>query len=101
MRNRRGDVEISYSELLRIFGLPTYGESGDGKCLATWEFDRPEGWGEIYDFKSYAGNVDRVLSWHICADTDATYEWIMGEIDGWKLRQFPQDNGRNAAGDAG
>lgn len=98
MRNRRGDVEITYTELLQIFGLPTHGESGDGKSLATWEFTLPVGWGELYDFKSYAGNVDRVKSWHICADNDEVYEWIMGEINGYQARRSPIDVGGNAEG---
>lgn len=98
---RREMVEITYQELLNIFGLPTYGPSGDGKSLATWEFNRPEGWGELYDFKSYAGNVDRVKEWRVSSDNDEVFNWIMGEINGWKLRQLSEDDGGNESGDAG
>ena len=76
MAELRKYINASYKTLAELLGEPTSGRSDDEKTWATWEFNFDEGWGEIYDYKSYAPRVEDVTEWHVTADNEAVMERI-------------------------
>jgi hypothetical protein len=61
---------VTYEQLVRIFGEPNYGPSGDGKTQVEWavkfinEFDE-EVLATIYDWKHYGTRPEDVTYWSV------------------------------------
>jgi hypothetical protein len=62
----KGAVEVTYGELIMLFGKPSCGESGDGKVQAEWIVTFKDGrMCTIYDWKEYDTPVGGVTNWHL------------------------------------
>tara|TARA_A100001391_G_scaffold151040_2_gene108563 strand:- start:14421 stop:14945 length:525 start_codon:yes stop_codon:yes gene_type:complete len=68
----QGYVDVTYRELVGLFGEATLGESGDGKCQMEWVFEITDEDGKmeqfyIYDWKTYDLNVTKnhLKTWNI------------------------------------
>lgn len=67
-----GYITTTYDKLVKAFGEPTYGQSGDGKVTTEWalEFETDSGKSiiaTIYDWKVYDPNICRegVFKWNV------------------------------------
>ena len=62
--------DVTYEQLVRTFGEPNYGPSGDGKTQVEWavkfinEFDE-EVLATIYDWKRYGTRPEDVTYWSV------------------------------------
>lgn len=76
-----GDLTgLKYSDLIRIFGEPTYNEpSGDGKTQVEWWIKFESNYFTIYDWKTY----DREYTLN-----ELEYWSIGGSTDPYKLIEF-------------
>lgn len=68
-----GYVTTTYDKLVKAFGEPTYGESGDGKVTTEWTLEFDTGNGKsivatIYDWRTYDPSICR----------DGEFEWRVG-----------------------
>ena len=67
----KGAVDISYADLVRVFGEPNRGESADQKVLVEWVLRTPVGVATIYNYKSGVNWTARgleakdIYDWHI------------------------------------
>ena len=65
-----GYVETTFAELVKTFGEPHYGESGDGKTTAEWALQFYDGTiATIYDWKE-PKTPKKKYDWHIGGHTD-------------------------------
>ena len=61
----QGYLDTTYSNLIKIFGEPHYGRSGDGKVQCEWHFEFEDGEVfTIYDYKERKA-PENVTEWHI------------------------------------
>lgn len=68
-----GYVTTTYDKLVKAFGEPTYGESGDGKVTTEWALEFETDSGElivatIYDWKTFDPSICR----------DGEFKWNVG-----------------------
>lgn len=68
-----GALDIAYSDLVRVFGQPNRGRSGDNKVECEWVLRTPSGVATIYNYKDgigYLGVADclpvsKIRDWHV------------------------------------
>lgn len=62
-----GQIEdVTYEELVNIFGEPSFGPTEDNKVQAGWAIQFDDGLiATIYDWKNYGVPIEVVQSWHI------------------------------------
>ena len=82
----QGYVDVSYEELVRIFGKP----NAKGDCYkidAEWEIQTPFGVATIYNYKdgkNYMGDegveVEEITEWHIGGHNKETAGYIVEKI---------------------
>lgn len=89
----QGEVDISYNDLIKLFGQP---HEGDGyKVDAEWIIETPFGVATIYNYKTgknYLGpdegaDVKDIRDWHIGGKEVTPFAYMVGYIKG-KLPQF-------------
>ena len=61
---------VTYEQLVRTFGEPNFGPSGDDKVQAEWLIEFTNEFGEkviatIYDYKQYGTPVEQINYWSI------------------------------------
>lgn len=62
----QGYVGASYTELVLVFGQPTYlSKDGQGKTKAEWNLRIDGVPVTIYDYKEYDKSLDQIYEWHI------------------------------------
>lgn len=82
MSSLRGYVTATYSEIVEVFGEPTFADTSfDDKVNTEWEiYDEDAGKIRIYDWKDYDGGKlsrsDVPYIWHIGGDTDWSRDFI-------------------------
>lgn len=82
----QADIEISYHEIVAIFGDETL--DGDGyKVQAEWHVITPAGFATIYDYKqgkNYCGDEGipktKVTDWHIGGESKAVVPFILSAL---------------------
>lgn len=82
-----GEINITYDELVDIFGPPN-GKGDDYKVDAEWELNINGREIYIYNYKdgrNYLGkaglDVKDITDWHIGGDSESDYKFVLGEIE--------------------
>lgn len=80
-------LDIAYASLVRVFGVPNKGESGDQKVACEWILRTPDGVATIYNYKSgknYLGasglDVEEIRDWHIGGRNSAVVGWVRSTL---------------------
>jgi hypothetical protein len=75
----QGYVDVTYQELIDLFGTPTLGISGDEKCQMEWVFEITDDEGNqarytLYDWKTYDLNYTKtkLKTWNIGGNSSPT-----------------------------
>ena len=86
-----GRVVVAYLDLVRVFGQPNRGSSGDNKVDCEWVLRTPSGVATIYNYKSgknYLGDdgldVEYIRDWHIGGRNSVVADHVtnaLGEAD--------------------
>ena len=62
----QGDFRAHYTDLIKLFGKPTFEDTSDGKVQAEWVLQFKDGrMATIYDWKQYDTEIIHVRDWHI------------------------------------
>jgi hypothetical protein len=79
------EIDISYKELVAIFGQAGEGDGYKTEC--EWTIQTPSGRASIYDYKegkTYCGsegtNKTEIRNWHIGGSNHEVADWIIGAI---------------------
>lgn len=82
-----GEIEITYNELVEVFGPPNMKTDGY-KTDAEWKLNIDGRDIFIYNYKdgkNYLGDdgleVEDITCWHIGGNRKADYEFVLGEIE--------------------
>lgn len=75
----QGYIGSSYTELVSVFGQPTY-LGTDGKTKAVWCLKINGVTVTIYDYKEYDKSLDRISEWHIGGTSTKAVKLVEGAL---------------------
>ena len=74
-------IEVSYFDLVSLFGLPTFGRSEDNKVLSEWVLENNLGdIVTIYDWKSGEWDVEFVNRWNLGGNGDTYSNVFLDQV---------------------
>ena len=90
------EIDISYKELVEIFGQP--GEGDGYKIECEWTIKTPKGVASIYDYKegkTYNGAdgtlKTQIRNWHIGGNNEQVAQYIIGAIQKHNSGVMPKE----------
>lgn len=77
----QGYVGASYTDLVLVFGQPTYlSKDGEGKTKAEWNLKINGTVVAIYDYKEYDKTLDRIFEWHVGGTSKEVVKLVEGVL---------------------
>lgn len=76
----QGHIDASYTELVLVFGHPTYMGQHD-KTKAEWCLKINGTMVTIYDYKQYEVSLDRIRDWHVGGTSVEAFNAVRGALE--------------------